>query len=141
MMPNGRANGPKPRPSAPASPRRRAAGEADRARAELDRIDRERQAELDRLERALGSMVETRRNGAGSGHESRDAIEFEFGSAELGRSDRERLSRITGVRPSSSGLRSLSACHASPRQTMKILTDQRRQALHGVRTAGAPRQE
>lgn len=81
-----------------------AAGEAERARAELDRIQQERQAELDRLERALGSLVETRRTALGLVMSlGSDAIEFEFDSAELEGSDRELLSRIAGVLLSSSG--------------------------------------
>ena len=78
--------------------------EAGRARAELERVEGERQEEMDRLQDALGAIVETRRTAIGLVMSlGNDAIEFAFDRAELGPEDRELLSRITGVLLTSSG--------------------------------------
>lgn len=72
--------------------------EAEEARAELDRIERERQAEIDRLEDILGGVVDTRRTPVGLVMSlGSDAIEFGFDEATLRPAERELLSRIAGV--------------------------------------------
>jgi outer membrane protein OmpA-like peptidoglycan-associated protein len=72
--------------------------EARDARTELERIERERQAEIDRLEEALGGVVDTRRTAAGLVMNlGSDAIEFAFDEATLRPGERELLSVIAGV--------------------------------------------
>jgi outer membrane protein OmpA-like peptidoglycan-associated protein len=72
--------------------------EAREARAELERIEAERQAEIDRLEEALGGVVETRRTAVGLVMSlGSDAVEFAFDEATLRGAERELLSRIAGV--------------------------------------------
>ena len=78
--------------------------EAGRARADLERLEQERQEELDRLQAALGAIVETRRTALGLVMNfGSDAIEFGFDSADLGGEDRELLSRVAGILLTSSG--------------------------------------
>ena len=60
--------------------------EAGRARADLERLEQERQEELDRLQAALGAIVETRRTALGLVMNfGSDAIEFGFDSGGPGR--------------------------------------------------------
>lgn len=83
---------------------RLATEEAGRARADLERLEQERQEELDRLQAALGAIVETRRTALGlvMNFDS-EAIEFAFDRADLGGEDRELLSRVAGILLTSSG--------------------------------------
>ena len=74
------------------------------ARAETERVRRERQAEFDRLQEALSRIVETRRTALGLVMNlGSDAIEFDFDRAELRPENRELLSRIVGILLSSEG--------------------------------------
>ena len=78
--------------------------EAGRARADLERLEQERQEELDRLQAALGAIVETRRTALGLVMNfGSDAIEFGFDIADLSGEDRELLSRVAGILLTSSG--------------------------------------
>jgi len=72
--------------------------EAQTARAEVDKIRREREQEMGRLQQALDRIVDTRRTAFGLVMNlPESALRFDFNSSSLRPEARETLSRIAGI--------------------------------------------
>ncbi len=77
---------------------RAAEEEAERAKAETEKVREKLEAELDRLQRALGKIADTKRTALGLVMTlDSSQIEFDFNKAALRPENREVLSRIAGV--------------------------------------------
>lgn len=84
------------------------AAEANRqigaARADIERLRKEREAELDRLQQVLDRIVETRRTSSGMVMNLPEkALHFDFDSSALHPESRELLSRVAGILLASGG--------------------------------------